>query len=97
MRHTWDLKQSNHGEYDLVPLKERIQKRYGCYRRFGERVGMTTEHVCNVVNGKATFTFASIVEWSEALAIPTSKIGKYFFTKKEDMKNDRIKGIRHDG
>lgn len=83
MRHEWEIKQSNHGIYDLVPLKNRIHEMYGSYGRLAKAVYLTKEQVCNLANGKCPFRQGTIDDFARALQIPYTKIGYYFFRKKK--------------
>ena len=70
-------------DYDLIPLRNLILKKYRTFTNFADCIGYTQEHICFVLRGKYSMTFRMIELMVQALKIPKEKIGFYFFTKKE--------------
>lgn len=70
--------------YDYSKLKGRIIEMYDSFGSFAEAIGISRQAVSNVLNGHTQFTASSIELWRNALDIPASEIGLYFFTLKVD-------------
>ena len=66
---------------DYSKLKGRIVEKYGSQEAFARAINRSTVSVSQKLNGKSSFTKSAIELWADALEIPLSEIGNYFFAK----------------
>ena len=60
-------------------LRGRIIEKFGSYKAFAEAIGVSTTIVSLKLTGRVTFDAPTIEKWCNALDIPISEAGLYFF------------------
>ena len=70
--------------FDFNELRGRIVARYGNYAEFAAAIGLSRAQLSERLRNKRHFKPDEIhaISSSEVLDIPTTEIGKYFFTPK---------------
>ena len=63
-------------------LRGKIVAKFGSQRNFARHIGKTEQTVTAKLNGRMGFSQDDILEWSNALGIKASSIGRYFFDNK---------------
>lgn len=65
--------------YTYDKLRGRIIERFGSQGKFAEFLGISDVSVSKKMNGWVQFDQEDIVQWCEALDIPITEAGIYFF------------------
>ena len=71
---------------NYLKLRGRIVEIYGNQKKFSEKIKTSRQTISYNLNGKRNFTEKSIILWANALKIPESEIGSYFYAEKLDKK-----------
>lgn len=66
--------------YSYAKLRGRIVEKFGTQDQFAEHVGISKTSMSNKMTCKTGLSQDDIIQWSNALDIPVSDIGPYFFT-----------------
>jgi len=65
--------------FEYRKLRGRIVEKFGTYGNFAEDINVSLVTVSNKLRGVTQFSQDDIVLWCEALEIPLSDSGAYFF------------------
>ncbi len=65
--------------YTYDKLRGRIVEKFGSQSKFAEFIGVSEITVSKKMNGKVQFDQDDIVLWCDALDIPITEAGYYFF------------------
>lgn len=65
--------------FEYRKLRGRIVEKFGTYGNFAEKINVSMVTVSNKLRGVTQFSQDDIVLWCEALEIPLSDSGAYFF------------------
>ena len=68
--------------FDYSKLSGRITEIFRTKERFAQYLGISASAVSRGLSGKYTFSQTTICKWANALKIPFSEIGIYFFKLK---------------
>lgn len=66
-------------KFEYRKLRGKIIEVFGSYGNFADALGISSVTVSNKLNSKTQFSQDDIIDWSEALSIPISESGTYFF------------------
>ena len=74
-----DLRGGEKVSFEYRKLRGRIVEKFGTYGNFAEKINVSMVTVSNKLRGVTQFSQDDIVLWCEALEIPLSDSGAYFF------------------
>ena len=66
--------------FEYRKLRGRIIEKYGSQDKFAEAIGTTSVTVSKKMTGKVQFSQDDMILWCEALDIPLTEAGPYFFS-----------------
>ena len=66
--------------FEYRKLRGKIVEMYGTYSNFADKINVSLVTVSNKLRGVTQFSQDDICLWCEALEIPLSESGAYFFT-----------------
>lgn len=66
---------------ELNALKGRIREKKYTYRKLAEEVGISTNMLCNKINGYYVFNADEIEKIANTLDISAQELNKYFFPR----------------
>lgn len=67
-------------DFEYRKLRGKIIEIFGTYGSFADTLNQSAVTVSNKLNGKTQFSQDDIVSWCDALSIPFSEAGTYFFS-----------------
>ena len=66
--------------FNYAKLRGRIIEKFGSIDAFGNKLKISKAQLSKKLNGKAGFSQADIIEWSDILDIDLSEVGLFFYS-----------------
>ena len=65
--------------FKYAKLRGRIVEKYGTIDSFGDKLNISKTQLSKKMNGKAGFSQADIIQWSNLLDIDLCDVGSFFY------------------